>query len=122
MLILGGAISHAKGALTNWWSNLLVSPDNRPAICEGEDVVNVMEKTNGNNKQSNSDAEIENGEEPVLTNNKKNNYSQNIPETCEKVEHNAVKPNGDIPVVGELDNAKQENAETNFDSSVIQTV
>lgn len=99
--------------MTNWWSNLLVSPEIRPAICEGEDVVNGLEKTldEGYIKQT-SDAEVENGEEPVMVNNKKNNSSQNIPETCEKV------PNGDIAV----DPLKQENSETKFDPSVIQTV
>lgn len=27
LVVIGGAISQAKGAFSNWWSNLLVSPE-----------------------------------------------------------------------------------------------
>lgn len=88
---VGGAISHAKGALSSWWSNLLVSPDNRPAICEAEDALSTVDKINS---QSCQDI-VKKGLDANLENNKKNNSEQNIPQTCELDRKNVIS-NGDL--------------------------
>lgn len=85
---VGGALSHAKGALSSWWSNLLVSPDNRPAICEAEDALTTVDKINS---QSCQDI-VKKGLDANLENNKKNNSDQNIPQSCER----NVISNGDV--------------------------
>lgn len=41
LLWTGGALSQAKGAFSNWWSNLLVSPD---PIQKGIDVINETDE------------------------------------------------------------------------------
>lgn len=40
IMYIGGAISHAKGAFSSWWSNLLVSPD---PISKGIEAVGESE-------------------------------------------------------------------------------
>lgn len=100
----GGAISHAKGALSSWWSNLLVSPDTRPAICEAEDVLSTVDKINS---QSCQDIVKRGALDANLENNKKNNSEQNIPQLCE-LERSNVISNGDV-----LSDKKQEESKEN---------
>lgn len=75
-----------------------MSPDNRPAICEGEDVLNTNEKEDINNKETcqNADNQV-----PVLSNNNRNLNSseQNIPETVENdvILNTKTEENDDIP-------------------------
>lgn len=107
VLLKGGAISQAKGALSSWWSNLLVSPDNRPAICDGDDLLNALDTSN-NMQQScqNLDSLVDSGDAAAeLENNMKNN--PDIPDTCELVVNkDVVISNGDI-----IGDAKAEHAE-----------
>lgn len=54
----GGAISQAKGAFSNWWSNLLVSPD---PVQKGVDVINEGEEIDNNHlDNSNNAADVAN--------------------------------------------------------------
>lgn len=111
--LLGGAFSHAKGALSSWWSNLLVSPDNRPAICEAEDALTVVDKMNS---QSCQDI-VKKGAIDV-ENNKKNNSEQDIPQSCELNKNNLI-PNGDV-----LKDKKEEGKENDAlnEQNGVQTV
>lgn len=104
---VGGALSHAKGALSNWWSNLLVSPDNRPAICEGEDALTTVDKLNS---QSCQDIVNRSNDENLDKNIKNNSNSDtNIPQTCDR----QIINNGDIIDKKDKNNDNINNSDKN---------
>lgn len=74
----------------------MVSPDNRPAICEGEDALTTVDKINS---QSCQDIVKHGALDETIDNNKKNNSSSetNIPQSCDRsIVNGNISDKGDV--------------------------